>query len=118
MKRVLFLIQFIGIFTTILLINGSNTVHAEAIRSVETEGTVGFHGKYESESEPQPEPPGGSEFAPNGEVNHKKSEGSFPQLGELLAHKWIFIGLALLLFTLYKGNKMYQKQLKMELIHQ
>lgn len=118
MKWVLFLIQFIGIFMAILLINGSKTVHAEAIRSVETEGIVGFHGKYESESEPQPKPPGGSEVVPNGEVNHKKSEGNFPQLGELLAHKWIFIVLTLLLFTLYKRNNIYQKQLKMELTHQ
>ncbi|PLS37158.1 hypothetical protein CYV26_00095 [Carnobacterium maltaromaticum] len=66
MKWVLFLIQFIGIFMTILLINGSKTVHAEVIRSVETEGIVGFHGKYESESEPKPEPPGGTEVAPSG----------------------------------------------------
>lgn len=118
MKWILFLIQFIGIFMIILLINESSSVHAETIRAVETEGIVGFHGKYESESEPKPEPPSGPGTAPVSEMNHKKSEGRLPQMGEILTYKWILIGLSLTLIMLYRRNKVYQKQLKLELAHQ
>ena len=119
MKRVFFLVKFLGTLVLILSLNNVVTVQAKSARSVETGGSIGFSGTYIPEIEPQPEPPSGLEPVSPGEVNPKQGKGRLPQLGQFLRQQWFWIGmlLLLLLFVLVERKMNHRKQLVLSFEH-
>ena len=117
MKRVLFLVKFIGTLALILLLNSAVVVQAESARSVETGGSIGFSGTYIPEIEPQPEPPSGLEPVNPGKVNPKPERGRLPQMGQLLKQRWFWIGVLLVLLILIE-RKMYNRRQRMLTMYQ
>lgn len=104
LKKVYFLIGLIGVGILFLL---CNEVQAEPVSRVETDGTIQFYGTYESELEPNPHPPGGSETIPPEEGTQKpgKPGGELPQAGQLLTQHWFWLGMSLLLLAVIIWKK-------------
>lgn len=112
MKKVFFLVKFLGTLVLILSLNSVVEVQAESVRSVETGGSIGFSGTYIPEIEPQPEPPNGLEPVNPGGVSPKPNEGKLPQMGQILVQQWFWIGilLLLLLFVFIERKRNHRKQ--------
>lgn len=103
-ERFFFLTKAIGVFLLFLLINPSITAKAESVSSTETESVVSFYGKYESESEPQPNPPDGAQLDSPDQTITKPGGGSLPQLGQLVQYQW-WLGIAILIVGLMIHNR-------------
>lgn len=103
-KKAYFLIGLTGLSLIFLL---GNDVQAESVRKVETDGTVQFYGKYDSELEPEPHPPGGSEPIPptEGIQKPRKPGGLFPQTGHFLVQYWFWLGTSILLLAVIIWRK-------------
>lgn len=104
-KWFFFLIQVTGIIMLFLWLDSSFVVKAESVSSISTEGSIGFYGTYESESEPQPGLPDGVESTPPNEGINKPDSGKLPQLGSILSSYWLRIGLLLLVILLLKRKQ-------------
>ena len=107
MKWVFFLIRFIGIFMIILATNSALVAKADSVHLNETEGSVGFCGIYESESEPKPEPPNGETPKPTipKEIDQGHNKGLLPQMGQIFSLKWIWLGISLIALILIRWKK-------------
>lgn len=116
MKWIFFLIQFIGIFMIILLMDKSS-VQAEMNSSYETKGSIGFYGIYESEMEPKPVPPSGQNPIYPSEVNDTPSDSKFPKTGQLLNRQWFWLGIIVLLVALYLRKMNYRGLNRIKLSH-
>lgn len=92
LKWFFFLIQVTGLFILFSWLDFSFVAKAESVSSVGTEGSIGFYGTYESESEPQPGPPDGIDSTLPNESTNKPGSGKLPQLGSIFANYWIWIG--------------------------
>lgn len=106
-KWLFFLISIAGISISSWL-GSSAVVRAESIPSLETKGSIGFYGTYESENKPQPVPPDGvSPTPPNlPSCGNIPQEGSiFPQLGQLMTYNWIWISFLLLGVFLFRRKQ-------------
>lgn len=118
MNWVFFLIRFIGIFMIILLMNQIVIAKAESVHSVETGGSLGFYGTYESEIEPHPGPPNGSNPAVSNEVRPNPIKGNLPKMGELITRNWIWFILTLLGIVLLERYRTHRKHVRAEINHQ
>lgn len=103
-KKGCLLVKLIGMSIVFLFCMGAQ---AEFVRAVETDATINFHGKYESELEPSPHPPGGSETIPPSEEVQKpvKPGGLLPQTGHLLEKQLFWFGISFILLVLIVWKK-------------
>lgn len=104
-KWLFFLIQVTGIIVLFLWLDSSFVAKAESVSPIGTEGSIGFYGTYESESEPQPGLPDGVESIPPNEGISQPGSGKLPQLGSILSNYWFRIGLLLLAILLLKRKQ-------------
>lgn len=100
------------IFTLIMTIFISSTVIAEEVRSVETNGSIGFTGVYEPIGIPDPPPSGSIDKPPI--IQIAKPDGLLPQTNEI-GHSWlIWLGVLLIsfVFILWKRQRKQNKTIK------
>lgn len=115
MRWSFFLIHFIGISLIMLWATKPFVADAESVRSIETEGSIGFYGTYESEIEPKPEPPSGvSKPEIPTEMGQGLANGRLPQTGQLIALKWVWIGISLILLALISWEKKQENSNKID----
>ena len=106
-KWFFFLIQVTGIILLFLWLDSSFVAKAESVSSIKTEGSIGFYGSYESESEPKPEPPNGETPKPTipKEIDQGHNKGLLPEMGQIFSLKWIWLGISLIALILIRWKK-------------
>lgn len=113
-KRIYLLVRILGVFIVSSFITRANTVDAEATFSTKTEGTVGFYGTYQSEIEPQPDPPNGlNPIHPiEGSPKPITDKGKLPQMGQLFSSYEVWFGIVCLLLALMSLEKRQKEKSK------
>lgn len=84
-----YLVSYIGMIIFSLTITNSSIINAQSNNLVKTEGTVGFYGKYESEIEPNPNPPNGVDITTPENLSVESNLKTFPKLNQILQKKWL-----------------------------
>lgn len=106
-----YLVLFVGIVIFSLVKTNSSIIHAQSSSLVKTEGTVGFYGKYESETEPNPNPPNGVDVTTPEKISVESNLKTFPKLNQILQKKWLG-GIVLILFIIIIKIKTKEKFIK------